>query len=646
MFKKIKIGRVITQWVISTFGLLLIAWIFPGVTITHWGTAFTTAAVIGLLNALLWPLFMRFALPVTVLTLGLASLVLNGLIIALAAKILPGFSVSDFWSAMIVAIGVTVISTLTNQLLVINDEDTYYRNVIRRQSKKNTSDTETTTPGVLFLQIDGLAYKVLQRAIRDGNAPTFAKWLSSGTYRMESWETDWSSQTGASQAGILMGSNKDIPAFRWYDKAAQRNYTVSHPKDLQELEKRMADSEGLLAHDGASRGNLFSGDAAVTLLTLSTITNPNRKHFGQDYYAYFANPYNFTRTILLVIGDIIREFRASQDQKQRDVRPRLLHREWYYPLLRAWTTIVQRDILIQTLIADMYQGRSVVYADFVGYDEVSHHSGIERYETLTILRDIDLQIARLERAAKNAPRPYHLVILSDHGQTQGTPFSQLTGYKLGEYVEHLTNVRSTSEADNHEDLTYLHAAVTEASGVKQKNGKKSSKSPQGNGIKVISSGCLGLIYFTHYKQRLTLEEITSLYPKLIPGLVNNPYIGFLLVDSKELGGVVIGKDGRYILKNDHVDGKNPLSPFGDRAAKHIKRTHNFKFAGDIMINSIYDKTMDEVVPFEDFVGSHGGLGGNQSHPFIFFPRSWYYPEKEVIGAETIHTLMKRWLQDL
>src|SRR5215203_7404933 len=78
--------------------------------------------------------------------------------------------------------------------------------------------TVTDAPGIVFLEIDGLALPVLQRAMRDGNAPTMARWVAQGNHRLAEWETDLSSQTGASQAGILLGSNDDIPAFRWVEK--------------------------------------------------------------------------------------------------------------------------------------------------------------------------------------------------------------------------------------------------------------------------------------------------------------------------------------------------------------------------------------------------------------------------------------------
>ena len=83
----------------------------------------------------------------------------------------------------------------------------------------------------------------------------------------------------------------------------------------------------------------------------------------------------------------------------------------------------------------MMRGRAAVYATFSSYDEVAHHSGLYRADTLEALRKLDQQFGRLARARRNAPRPYEIVVLSDHGQTQGATFKQRHGYGLDELVE-------------------------------------------------------------------------------------------------------------------------------------------------------------------------------------------------------------------
>ncbi len=122
-------------------------------------------------------------------------------------------------------------------------------------------------PGIIFLEIDGLGLPILRDAMRDGSAPEMARWIAEEGYRLTEWETDLSSQTGASQAGILLGSNEDIPAFRWVEKETGRLMTCSSPADCEEIERRHATGKGLLIDGGASRGNLLSGEAEEAILT-------------------------------------------------------------------------------------------------------------------------------------------------------------------------------------------------------------------------------------------------------------------------------------------------------------------------------------------------------------------------------------------
>ena len=174
-----------------------------------------------------------------------------------------------------------------------NDDDVYTLRVIQRIARRTGATERTDVPGIVYLEIDGLALPVLRRAMRDGNAPEMARWLDERhATTCVPWETDLSSQTGASQAGILLGSNDDIPAFRWVEKESGRLMTCSAPADCAEIERRHARGVGLLANDGASRGNLLSGEADHVILTVSRMSEEKRANPG--YRAFFANGFNVT----------------------------------------------------------------------------------------------------------------------------------------------------------------------------------------------------------------------------------------------------------------------------------------------------------------------------------------------------------------
>ena len=132
---------------------------------------------------------------------------------------------------------------------------------------------------------------------------------------------------------------------------------------------------------------------------------------------------------------------GSARQLRRDVRPRG-HRSGLYPLIRAGMCVVVRDLTVYAVLSDMFKGRPAIYATFASYDEVAHHSGLERPDTLEALRKLDQQFGRITRALRYAPRPYHVVVLSDHGQTQGATFKQRNGYALEDLV------RESVEADD------------------------------------------------------------------------------------------------------------------------------------------------------------------------------------------------------
>ncbi len=426
--------RVVLAWLVTAVALLVAAGILPGVHVDGFWGALVVAAVVAVLNAVLPPVIAALRLPF-MLALGfLLVLAVNAFVLKLASDVLPGntFSVDSFWWALLAALIVAAVSVVLEVVLGTNDDDTYTLRVVQRVARRQGGEERTDVPGIIFLEIDGLALPVLRRAMRDGNVANMARWLAEDTHRLTEWETDLSSQTGASQAGILLGSNEDIPAFRWVEKETGTLMTCSAPDDCARIEQARATGDGLLVNGGASRGNLLSGEADEQILTVSRIEAEKRANPG--YRAFFANGFNVTRALVLFGWEVILEWVAAGRAKRRDVRPRG-HRGGLYPFMRAAMCVVVRDLIVYGVLTDMMRGRPAVYATFSSYDEVAHHSGLERADTLEALRKLDEQFGRIDRARRYAPRPYAIVVLSDHGQTQGATFKQRNGYGLDDLVE-------------------------------------------------------------------------------------------------------------------------------------------------------------------------------------------------------------------
>lgn len=635
--------RLVVSWALTATAVFVAAELVPGFEIDRTGGGFLVAAVMAIVNAVLPPLVAALRLPFTLVSGFLLVLLVDAAALMLADEVFPEVvGVVSFADALLAAIVISAVSIVIEVLAGTNDDDAYTLRVIRRIARRQGAENRTDAPGIVYLEIDGLALPILRSAMRDGSAPNLARWIAERDYRLTGWETDLSSQTGASQAGILLGSNEDIPAFRWVEKERCRMMTCSAPADCAEIERRRATGDGLLANGGASRGNLLSGEADEVILTVSRIEA--EKSANPGYRSFLANGFNVTRTLVLFAWEVLLEWTAAIRAIRRDVRPRG-HRGGVYPFLRGAMCVFVRDLIVFGVLGDMMRGRPAVYATFASYDEVAHHSGLQRADTMEALRKLDQQFGRIDRARRYAPRPYEIVVLSDHGQTQGATFKQRNGYGLDDLVERSLSAAAVTEAGGGDEQSAMVAhALGEATG---RAGRKRDKSDvSGREVVVLGSGNLGLIYLMEGPRRLTLEEIDERHPKLIAALREHPHIGWLLVRSSERGPLVLGGRGERRLDDGTVQGVDPLSTFSPTAASHLLRTDGFEHVADIMVGSFYDPELDEGCAFEELISFHGGLGGAQTRPFILHPARLQLPPEPLLGAAAVHGLLARWRNEL
>jgi uncharacterized membrane protein YvlD (DUF360 family)/uncharacterized protein YdbL (DUF1318 family) len=630
-------ARATVVTVAATLALWLMAALLGGFDIDSPGAALLAGAVVGLSNALVWPLLASVVVPLSVLTLGLGAIVIDAALIGTLLHRLPGIEVDGLWTAVVLVIGIAVISTTVSSALAVDDDEWVDRRTIKHARRRFRTATRTDVPGVVFVQIDGVAEVVLRRALKSGDAPTIDGWLRTGSHQLVGWQTGWSSQTGVSQCGILHGSTDGMPAFRWVDKLTGTVVVSNRKRSAAMIERAHSDGHGLLEHHGSSYCNLFSGDAERSVLTMSGAGSRKEGRIGAGYAGYFSKPQQAAHTLIHVVTDIARERRAALQQRRRLVEPRV-HRTWLYAGLRAFTTVVSRDVAVQGVLNDIAEGRAAIYVDLLGYDEVAHHSGPERWDSLAVLRDLDRQLGRIARSFRWAPRPYRIVVLSDHGQTQGAPFAAAAGETLAELVGRLCGGAASGDSDAERGRTESSAWWRKAMRQEETNG--SSTVPT-----VLASGSLGLISLPGPPRRLRRHEIDERYPSLLDGLVGHPYIGFVLVGSND-GSLVLGPAGHRNLATGEVVGDDPLAPYGPRAVEQVAEIDAYETVADVMVNARYDPERDEVAAFETQVGSHGGLGGPQTHPFLLHPSDLEILGPPIFTAVGMHRVLKTWLADL
>ena len=441
------VWRSVVVTVVTALALWLLAAIVPGFSIESGWDALLAGFVVGVGNAIIWPAMAFLVVPLSVLTLGLGAIVLNVVFVGWLLDLLPGVEIDGFWPSLWVVVGLVIVTTAISSLFALDDLGWVDQRVARQPARRRSNGAIVTdVPGIVFIQLDGVAHAVLRRALRSGDVPNLHRWIRDGSHILVEWETGWSSQTGVSQCGILHGSTVDMPAFRWIDKTTGDVFVSNHPKYAAQIERAHSDGNGLLVYQGSSYGNLFSGDAERAVLTMSGAGKRKEGRTGAGYFGYFSRPGQATRTLIAAIVEIGRERVAAGRQRRRGVEPRV-ERDWEYSLLRTFTTVIMRDVCVQGVVNDMCEGRATIYIDMLGYDEVAHHSGPERVDALAVLRDLDQQVGRIERTTKWTPRPYKIVVLSDHGQTQGATFEQRTGQTLEALVAELCGSAESGDSD-------------------------------------------------------------------------------------------------------------------------------------------------------------------------------------------------------
>jgi len=649
--------RAVLTAAVSVIALLVTVWLIPGIAIRSIATAIAFAVLLTSATTLARPLLIALLSGVSTLLSALATVVLQVVAFWLFTRVPGGLEIDRFGDAVLGALIYSLGSAVLTACLSIGDDRAFFGTLARRLAVHHRSVERTDRPGVVAIQIDGLSRSFLEQQIQAGRASILSKWIRSREMTLDNWQTLLPSQTSASQAGILHGNNDGIPAFRWWDKQSGRLLVSNHPADAKEIMRRVSNGDGLLANGGASIGNLLSGDATRSYLTAATIDDPARelrRSHVLDWF--FISPYSYVRWIVLSIGEVLKEIVQARRERIVGLAPPG-ERGFPYPLARAATNVLLRHLTTALVIEEMYRGAPIIYVDFVDYDEIAHHAGPDRAEASDAVSGVDKIIGLIALAAADTPRPYRFIVLSDHGQSPGASFQQRNGKTLEALVGELTGKASVRGATAHveqwgritplaSEASRVHGLVGALAGRPFRDraiGGRQAKDPED--IVVAGSGNLALVSFPRLPGRVSLESIRDLYPDLIDGLARHPGIGFLMVRSDKSGAVVIGGAGVNYLSDGRVEGVDPLRPFGQHAAAALRRVDAMDDCGDLLIVSQFDVEAGAVASFESQIGTHGGLGGEQTHPFVVHPAEWRI-DAPIVGATALHSQIREWLARL
>ncbi|MGH2441935.1 MAG: alkaline phosphatase family protein [Chloroflexota bacterium] len=514
-----------------------------------------------------------------------------------------------------------------------------------RRLKLPYSEIERRRRGFIILQIDALSHDDLQVALDRGYLPHLKRMLES-THQASRWRSGVPSDTAAIQCSLMYGVKTDIPGFYWYDRRKQRPVICSWPLDMAEVESANSGAHGGLLRHGSVYMGMAAGGAQRAVLTTSALgrTRFPPRLTGIDVFLLLVlNPWRLARAAVLTIAEV---FIEMYEQAFARARGRYVAPEGIFPLTRAFTHVLFRELTTLGIRLDIFRGVPAVYANYIGYDEVAHHLGPQRTASYRALKALDRQVRDVLRAIeRNGLRPYDLYVMSDHGMTESVPFHHKYGQTLGQFIgSHGVDppVASELESRSFRDIATLHQveelsaeigprtssatgffvdramrlAMRIGTGPLQAGLAESPDSP----VLAIYSSALANVYFMDFASRPDVDEIRERAPGLVESLVGHPGVG--LVIARRAGKTVALFRGGQATLETASDGELAfleLYDCRDLLRKQLLQLAQMPSSGDLLVFGAFDGR--SVINFEDHAGAHGGLGGPQMFPFIIAPRS-------------------------
>jgi|GEM_PF-566107 len=513
----------------------------------------------------------------------------------------------------------------------------------------------------IIIQIDGLSYSTLIKALRKKRMPFTARLLERGAAKLKQFSCGLPSSTPAFQAGIMYGETIDIPGFHWYDKRRNVDMYIPALNVSTMVEQRHAEGRPGILKDGTSYGCIFGGEAETAVVNFSRLTAPNlglnlstiRFFLPNFIILWVVVKIAFLSAIELIKG----LYRIVIDL----VRGRLRFIKFKLILFKIIFSIVIRQLFTLGVSHDIYRGIPAIYVNFVGYDVFAHGNGPEHKRSLGVLKEIDSSIRQIYRAARRAPEfKYDLFILSDHGQVASIPFEQVSGgvsfkdliltalintrlegkerrLEIGEeqkgkwawQISLISRIGSLRRSANwplsvlcQRYLQYLRSSFC----------KKLNITADLNFIDqvvIIPAGPNAFIYFTHTQEKLTVEQIEELYPGLINYLSGHPGIGLILAADRD-GPVLFHRRNRFRI--DPETETTPDNPFHDRpdlaiVMEGLARLIYMPGSGDLTVLGHYAPAGN--ISYVGEYGSHAGPSEEEMKVFIIHPPDVDYRFEDV-----------------
>lgn len=472
-----------------------------------------------------------------------------------------------------------------------------------------------TEPGLLVIQIDGLARAQMERSMARGRLP-FLRWLMEREhYDKRTFYSGLPSSTPGVQAELFYGKKTAVPSFSFVDRKTKRVMRMfTQDSAVQVEEKLQGEAEGVLK-GGSSYANIYKGGAreshycapdlgwgeAVRPPALWRVVALTALHFWSVVRLLMLGIIEF----IIALVDFVRGLTEGQD----------LWKELKFIPTRIAICILLRELVVVGAGVDLARGLPVIHVNFIGYDEQAHRRGPSSAFAHWTLLGIDDAIKRLYRAAMRSPnRDYSVWIFSDHGQEETASYPDVVGSPLAEMVEAVFRKPGEAAASVIEREAGVQTSRAGWSGLPRGQKRRSAKpAPLAEDRKVVVTA-MGPVGHIYCKGNFTDEEKAKWADALvtdakIPLVLYRTGDGAVAGVSAGCGPVKLPEDSGKVLGEDH--------PLLDEVAEDLPALVTHPDAGDFVVLGWRRGERPMSFPVEN--GAHAGPGPNETRGFLLLP---------------------------
>ncbi|MCF8106127.1 MAG: endonuclease/exonuclease/phosphatase family protein [Desulfohalobiaceae bacterium] len=478
------------------------------------------------------------------------------------------------------------------------------------------SKDTATEPGVVIIQVDGLAYTQLLKGLSGNRLPFVDSLLSDHKFSLRPLYSGQPSTTPAVQGELFFGVKTAVPAFEFIDRELERRLPMYSYKAADLVAGELSGSGGspLLA-GGSSYANFYKGGAAEARYCVQSM---NLKSLLRA-----ARPLNFLVILLLhfpkffrMFGEALLEFVLSvADFFPGVFRGENLAKELKFIPTRVLLCILLREMIRFRVKMDVARGLPVVHANLNGYDEQSHRRGPNSRFAHWSLKGIDGVIGDIYRTALRSDcRAYRLIVYSDHGQEEVKSYRQEMGKSLHQAVREvvLDNCSNNRVCPSFPEPKADRRWPLRIRGLfrpLRRNPQEPPLSPWLDQVETTSMGPIGHVYLP---RPIPVHELRQLARDLVQE-AGIPLVLFL--DGQIVKAVT--REGLHDLESAGPEVLGSRHPFPEETIRDLGRVCLHKNAGDLVVSGWTPKRTPLTFSIES--GAHGGPGPEETRGFVLLP---------------------------